>query len=671
MTQAIPENLRHSKAIKFITEQGWNWMVASGDQIQVEECPYCHKKDFKFYMATGDPNDPKSTRDGLHMCHHGSCGKQGNIRTLSEFLGLRIPGVDSRKEWAGSDSKPDALPDVEICHATLLGDADAFDYLLNVRGFTKEIIERQKLGLKEKVWFRKAGETRALVIPYLSAEGNVTYAKYRTLPPAEKDFITPSGWDAQLFNGQVLQEGCKEIMFLEGECDVLSCMSNGIEYAVGVPGANVKKMEWIEKLDRIAPEKIYLLYDNDSVGQKAAQEMASRIGLEKCLKLTLPLGTKDINDYFVKGGTVESFEKIKADAKFFDIAGVSSSLDALTKLENELNDRVDLAPKYVFPWPELNRLVGLEVGDVLDIVAPEKQGKTTVALNILDHMVAAYGESGLLVCLEMTQARLARKWVALVTGFEDTMTAPGTPEAKAKLLELKAACVTARSIQQSREADLYFAYPQLVREPEDVYKLMRDCIRRYGVRWIVVDNLQLLCDSTLKNQAFRTIHLSQVSKELRRIAKDYNIQVIRILQPKRIAPGATISTQDVDGSSQVAKDTDSMITIWRSVVGEQRKSEWDTQKEGYVESTESFEPVMKVTVGLSRYSSGGTCKLWFDGARSQVRSLTDEKKASMKNTSTTNASEIIMENGTTIPVIPTEAAPTYAIASEGDPSITI
>ena len=645
MQQVIPEKLRHSKALKFAIEQGWSWKEASGDQIQIEFCPYCKGGDWKFYMATGDPNDPQNSRDGLHFCHAGSCGRTGNIRTLSEYLGLRIAGVDSRKEWAGKSEKPDALPDVETCHAALLGDPETLDYLLNVRGFTQEIVDRQKLGLKEKVWFRKAGETRALVIPYLSAEGNATYAKYRTLPPAEKDFITPSGWDAQLFNSQVLQEGCKEILFLEGECDVLSCMSKGIEYAVGVPGANVKKMEWIEKLDRIAPEKIYLLYDNDSVGQRAAQEMASRIGLEKCLKLTLPPNVKDINEFFVKGGTLEAFEKIKSEAKFFDIAGVASSLDALTQLENELNNRVDLAPKYVFPWPELNRLVGMEAGDVLDIVGCEKQGKTTVALNVLDHMVSEYGENGLLCCLEMTQARLAKKWVSLITGFEDTMTAPGTPEAKDKLEELKKACATARSIQQSRGADLFFAYPQLVKEPEDVFKLMRDCIRRYGVKWIVLDNLQLLCDNTLKNQAHRTVHLSQISKQLTRIAKDYHVQMVRILQPKRIAPGATLSTQDVDGSSQVAKDSDAMITLWRATVGEQKRSEWETQQQGFEESYESFEPIMRVTVGLSRYSSGGTTKLYFDGARSQVRSITDEKKATMKS----NFNGIVTESGHKIP----------------------
>jgi len=109
MNKAIPENLRASAALKFVVEQGWNWEVAaSGDQIQVENCPYCHKGGSKFYIGVCDPK--VSTRDGLHFCHHGSCGKQGNLRTLQEHLGIRIAGVDSRKEWAGSGEKPDTLP---------------------------------------------------------------------------------------------------------------------------------------------------------------------------------------------------------------------------------------------------------------------------------------------------------------------------------------------------------------------------------------------------------------------------------------------------------------------------------------------------------------------------------------------------------------------------------
>jgi len=627
MIQTIPENLRTSAALKYIVSKGWVWQGdGSGGQIQVEECPFCHHKEFKFYVAVANPAE--SSRDGLFFCHAGNCQKTGNLRTLMEAQGDRIAGVESRKEWAGNGtSKPDTLPDVEVCHAELLGDAEAMDYLLNVRGFTQEIIKRQKLGLKEKIWFRESGESKALVIPYLVG-GNIVYAKYRTLPPKPKDFISPSGWEAGLYNADALDDECKEIIMVEGEADCLSLLSHGVMNVVGVPGAGVRKAVWVEALDRINP-KIYILFDSDQAGTKGAQELASRIGIERCLKVVLPAGVKDINEYFCKGGTLEGFEKLKASSRMFDVAGVSSSVDALTQLENELNGKHDLAPTYVFPWPELNRLIGMENGDILDVVACEKTGKTTFGMNVIDHMVSNYSEDGLIICLEMTQARLARKWVSLVTGFSDDMTAPGTEESKKKLEELKVACVKARETQQGRSADLYFCYPTLVREPEDIYKLIRDCIRRYGVSWVMLDNVQRLCDDTLKNQAHRTVHLSQISKSLAKITKDYRIKMLRILQPKRLAPGATISTQDVDGSSQVAKDCDGMITLWRAVVGEQKKSEWETQQAGFEESYESFEPIMRVSVGLSRYSAGGTTKLYYDGARSQVRSLKEEQKVAM------------------------------------------
>ena len=653
MTHAMPVGLEKSAAMQMIISQGWNFNPPTGGQVAVEKCPFCEKLDFKFYIACSDPAE--SSRDGLYFCHR--CQATGNLRTLQEKLGLRIAGVDSRSEWAGKGKdKPDDLPNAELCHAALLSDADAMDYLLNVRGFTKEIVERQKLGLKDKVYFKKAGETRALVIPYLSIEGNVTFAKFRSLPPAEKDFTCPHGWEAGLYNAPALNDECKEIIMVEGEADTLSLMSHGIDNVVGVPGASVKKAEWIEALDRISPV-VYILYDSDQAGTKGSQELASRVGLEKCLKISLPKGVKDINEFFQKGGTVEGFETLKKHAVLFDVTGVTSSKDALSQLEDELNGKVDLAPTYTTQWPELNKLVGFEDGDIIDIVAPEKVGKTTFGLNLLDHMVKTYGESGLLVCLEMTQSRLARKWISLVTGFEDTITAPGSDESKAKLIELKASIVKAREIQWGRAADLYFAYPQLVKEPEDIFKLMRDCIRRYGVKWIMFDNVQRLCDDTLKNMGHRTVHMSQISKGLAKLAKDYRIKMIRILQPKRIEKGQIITTNDVDGSSQVAKDCDSMLTMWRSVIGEMKKSEYEEEAVGFAETTQSFDPKTKFTVGLSRYSSGGSCYLFYDGARSQLRSYSDEQKAQLNANMAQYNGLIPMEKPTTAVKLPTENIP--------------
>jgi len=624
MTQAMPASLEKSSALRYVIGKGWSWSGPNGGNIQIEKCPLCGGGGSKFYMKVADPAE--STGDGLFQCFHGSCGKTGNLRSLQELLGDRVPGVESRAAWAGTTGKQDALPNVDECAAALLGNAEVMDYLLNVRGFSREIIEKQRLGLKEKVYFRKAGETRALVLPYLSAEGNVTFAKYRSTPPDEKDFTCPHGHEAGLYNASALNDECKEIIMVEGECDCISLLDHGIENTVGVPGAGVHKATWVEALDRINP-KIYILFDNDTAGKKGAQTLASRIGIERCFRIALPTGVKDVNDYFTHGGTVGGFEKLKEDAALFDISGVHSSKDALSQLEDELNGKKDLAPTYVSQWPELNKLIGLEEGDILDLVAPGKVGKSTMSLNLIDHLVSTYNEPGLIVSLEMTAARLAKKWISMLTNFEDNLTVPGSPEALAKLKELKECVVKAREIQQTREADLYFAYPSLVKEPEDIFKLLRDCIRRYGIKFIVFDNVQLLCDSTLGNrQGFRTTHLSQISKGFAKLAKDHKIVLIRILQPKKIEKGSVIGVSDVDGSSQIEKDCDAMATLWRQPTATNTKSAYAEEEGNYSESEESFSPKMRVTVGLSRYSSGGHCDLLFDGAKSQVRSYDASQK---------------------------------------------
>ena len=991
----VPEHLRSNVAVQFVQSQGWNWIEGTDGHIQIEVCPLCKKGDYKFYMNV------EGNKTGCFMCFHGLCQKSGNLRTLQEELGIRIRGVDSRSEWGAKEKKIEALPDPDSCHNTLLGDADALDYLLRVRGFTQEIIDRQKIGLLNKHYFREAGEVRALVIPYL-VNGNIVYAKYRTLPPSPKDFTAPTGHEAPLYNGEILVDGLAEVIFVEGEANTLCMMSNGIENAVGVPGANFKKAAWIETLDRIAPKRLFVMYDNDKAGIKAAQSLASRIGYDKCLRLVLPefyvvvpadeckdcngtgelvngevriqcthtrLG-KDINEWFTKGGgNVEKFNELKAHAQLFDVTGVIRSGDALDEIEAELEGKVSLVPTYAPPWEPLSKLVGWENGDVIDIVAPEKIGKflgadnliktptgwirngdlrigdelasvdgksnfvtgvfpqgkkelfrvtfsdgrstvaggphlwkihgctpwergndrvyttdaianeycypgcrrsqkvyvdlvsgdfgndstlpidpwllgvligdggithgqprftssdesivqrvsmkvmslgdevkfserysyringtntkrlltslglwghkaeakfiplqylnsnkeqrwellrglmdtdgtagnkhgvisyctvseqlakdfvllvrslggiakasspqkktfrykgelktgqpayiivvrlterekaftlqrkldrvkprkhearltfshiesigfkdavcisvshpsklyitddyivthnTTFGLNIIEGMVDKYDEDGLIICLEMTQARLAKKWVSMVTNCDDSI--PKTLEEGAeKLARWKQAIPVARAKAAARKGDIYFANPQ-IKDVEEVFKLIKDCVRRYGVKWVMFDNLQLLCDTTLgKNFNHRTIHLSQISKGLAKIAKDFNIKLIRILQPKRITPGNIVSTDDVDGSSQVAKDCDCMITLHRTRLGEIKKNDWETSQ--YMETEASFDSKMLVTVGLSRYSCGGCCTLEFLGNVSQVIEYNAARKAGMQ-----------------------------------------
>jgi hypothetical protein len=641
----ISEQQQGSAALQFIQSQGWNWKNGSSPNIVLEKCPHCGKSEH-CYMEIHGSNDEAKSRDGLYLCQR--CGKSGNLYALKQHLGLVIPGVSSQKDWGNSEKKVDPLPDVEACHADLLADTDAIDYLCNIRGFSLDIIKRQKLGLT-KHYFKLTGkDTRALVYPYL-VNGNAVWAHFRTLPDPNdlakipKDFASPAGWDSTLYNGEVLKAGLKDVVLVEGEPNCIAAMDKGIENICGVPGANIKKAEWIETIDKLGLEKIYVLYDKDKVGQKAAQTLASRIGIERCWKIVLPdfqvttesgelrLG-KDLNEWFVSGGgTAEAFEELKKAALLFDVDGVSSASDALDEFTEELDSK---GAQSAYVWPLIQELVQFEEGDVIDILAEEKVGKTTLGLNLLEYMVDTYGEDGIVICTEMTRARLARKWICHKAQIEDNL--PKTPQESEELTnKFKDAIPAVKEMAANRDGTLYLCYPKF-QTMDDFYKLIVDCIRRYGVKWIMVDNLQRLCDLTIGSRN-RTQWLSEISKKLSQIAKDYGVQMVRILQPHRVGDGKLTTSASVDGASQIAKDCDCMLIANRNRIGDVDKG---TLASGaYIHTEGSFGPEMLLTAGLSRYSSGGSTTVWYNGATSTISPLTEGKIKAMLSKSDPSSPE--------------------------------
>ena len=967
-----------SQALQLIQSQGWSWKPATKPNILLNKCPYCGKEDHCHIELHGSSDEQKQ-RDGLFICMR--CGRSGNLYSLKQHLGIATPDITSTSEWAADKKKIDPLPDVEECHKALMADAEALDYLVHIRGFSLDIIEKQKLGLTMHT-FKETGKVRALVIPYL-LNGNCIWAKYRTMPDATdlkkipKAFAAPHGWDATLYNIEALQDGVKEITLVEGECNTIAGLDKGILDMCGVPGANVKKAEWIEKLNTV--DKIYIFYDADKVGQKAAQDLAYRIGIEKCWKIKLPefmvlteagieRKGKDLNEWFTQGGgTVEGYQRLKDEAILFDVEGVKNNSDALDEFEEELLER-GASAKYTYPlFADLARF---EDGDIIDLLGPEKQGKylsvdskilmedgtwkrngdlsvgdrlasvdgeesivtgvfpqglqelfrvtfwdgrstlaggphlwkvqhvnkwedgwriyttdaikgeyhlangslkkklyiptisgrfgktdllpidpyvmgvilgdgsitetglvqihgadqeiadiisdigynikkdsakyrysitespnlskeisdlglagticetkfipdiylqasrefrfallqglmdtdgtisngqpsfttispqlakdfqylvrslggicknqklqkkkfrykgelregqpayiftvrfnerenlfrltrkskkalphinmprltftsiksagkmdslcisvshpsklyvtddfivthnTTVGLNMMEYMVDTYHENGVIICLEMRRARLVRKWICHKCGIEDNLP-KNDCEKNALTQQFLDAIPRMKEAIANREGDLLFCYPNYETE-EDIYKLIIDCIRRYGVKWIMVDNLQLICDTTLKGRN-RTQHLSEISKRLAKIGKDYGCKIIRLLQPHRIADNKLATSDSVDGASQIAKDCDAMFVINRNKVGEISKEVF--AQGGFIQTEGAFGPEMLVTAGLSRYSAGGSVTLYFNGATSTIHRLTDGKIAAMNAKANSN-----------------------------------
>lgn len=601
----------NSKAYAYVTAKGWEHRVTE-DHIILERCPCCGKDNWHFYIRFF-PQD----KDGVWDCK--VCGEGGNLYQLAEYLDERLSDVISMRDAATQGRKPEALPNVDAYHEALMNENpdneyDALEYISN-RGYSMEIVERFKLGVVEQ--FGK----RWLVIPYFQG-GKLVFVKYRTLPPAPKEFLGLSGREAPLFNSDCLSPGMDELFFVEGEGDALSMLSNGIENVVGVPGANLKKAAWIAALDEIAPKTIYILYDNDKVGQAAAKEMAKRIGIDKVRNIVLPPFTymdgdeekqgKDINEWFRAGHTVEELNELKATAKFFSVDGVQSVAELLEEIREDIATKGSLLPKWKTKWEELNRIIGgFEEGDLVGIMAEGKVGKTTMAEDLLEGLRQDYDETVMMYCNEMRPKRLVTKWISNVTDTPQKDFTNGTVD-------------QAMAVAANSKGDYLFAYTTFTKRQE-VYDTIRQAVRRYGVKFVCFDNLQLM----VRNIEHSTQETSVITKEFKNLAMELGIVIFLIIQPHRVSEGQIIAARNASGSSAIEKDVDVMLCLHRERVGKIDSEEFKAMK--FMEVDTNFAPELLIRADLTRFAAGGVTTLKMLGELSKVVPLSYEDKKELSS----------------------------------------
>lgn len=582
-----------------ISQQGWNSRPSGTTQIAVETCPLCKNTNWKFFI---------NEESGLWDCK--VCSESGNLYQLRQKLGLVMDGATSMKDVAASSTTPSPLPDLYGMHKQLYDDkyADVLDYLFSTRGFSMDVIERMKLGADYSQ--DKDGVMRYwYVIPYLDAAGNPYFYKKRNVPSEDgkKLFKAPHGREAGLFNESILKPGMEELCIVEGESDCLSLLSQGYESVVAVPGAAVKKAAWIEKLDKLAPKTIYIIYDNDKPGQDNAKQMAARIGLDRTRNVLLPAFSKvdgspgkDLNEWFVSGKTLDDLRQLMAEAKPFDVTGVQSVATVLQELKYSLAEH-GTQPKYDTPWPSLTAKVGgFEDGDVVGILAEAKIGKTTMALNMIQYY-ATKGYPSLMYCQEMPPKRMVRKWVSHVAQADDS---PGASQITPQVVD------NALEVALSLQGDILFGFTTPC-VAKDVFETIRQAVRRYGVKVVCFDNLQMVVQS-LEHSAQET---SKITKQFKQLAMELGVLILLIIQPHRVADGQIVSSRNAMGSSAIEKDVDYMICLHRNRIANIREAEFN----GVLDTEAAFDANMMVKVDLGRYAPGGITTLVMDGAKSTVR----------------------------------------------------
>jgi len=573
---------RLENPLGFVQAQGWNCRE-SGTQIVVEVCPLCGKDNGHFYMHA---------LEGLWDCK--VCGEKGTLYQLKERLGLiGSGGITSIGQAVGSAPKTIPMDKIRRGHEALLKDPEAMRYLTQGRGWSERIIRRCQLGLVEHEGIRWLG------IPHFR-QGRPVNIKWRSLPPAEKEFSREPGCLSILFNEDCL-ERCSDAILCEGESDAITLLDRGFENVVATTtGASTLPPTSYDRLAKL--DRIVIAYDTDPSGQKGAREVAKRLGIEKCYRVQLPEGVHDVNDYFLKGGTADGFRQLLTEARPFDVETVASFVQALDRLAEDRVTRTWDQIDETVPWPNVQKLVKRwRAGDLIVLSSPPDTGKTTFAIGVLLHW-ALRGHPVLLYSLEMNLERLTEHILCAHYKITDESITPGVIEkAKAEFAEIP----------------LYLGHDPRHVDRKGIIDTLRQAAKRYGLRLIGFDHLHFLARSIDR----RTEEIGIITKSFKLLASEVEVPILLIAQPRKTQPDVVMTGFDLKDSIDIYADADQLIILHREQVGESKGSAAVTEaQEGGREDNKS--PITLVRIGKGRYVALRDTLLHLEGERHYFRELT-------------------------------------------------
>lgn len=199
-------------------------------------------------------------------------------------------------------------------------------------------------------------------------------------------------------------EGETTAVIVEGEIDCLTFHECGIYNVVSVPNGAAKGNQKLEYLDNCwnsfeGVDRVILAVDSDEAGRSLREELARRIGKEKCFTVDYGEGCKDANEVLLKYGRRGVIEIIEG-AREWPIEGV--------KLMDDIFPTVDDWFENGYPK---GATTGIEGFDKLLTFAP---GQLTVVTGIPGH-----GKDEFMNWI-MTSLSQQEGWNWALCGFEET-----------------------------------------------------------------------------------------------------------------------------------------------------------------------------------------------------------------------------------------------------------
>jgi twinkle protein len=470
-------------------------------------------------FATGDKGD---LLDLWAACRCTSMADA--IREAKQYLGVRDNMPAPPAKTYKRPAKPFCQPPKGGVKEWLAG-----------RGLTVETIGAFKIGEVTH------GSKTYAVFPYLR-NGELINAKHRNV--AEKrDMRQEAGAEPCLFGWHLIDPKARTIAVTEGEIDAMTL------HQAGIPALSVNQgagnHQWIEtdweRLDRFS--EILIAVDNDDAGRKGAQQVANRLGIERCRLLTFQ-AHKDANEALQAGWTPADFRDSLRYAQALDpdeLVSIAAYRDQVKALfypaEGASTDPVLRFGRTDYDWFEFRK------GEYSVWTGINGHGKSLMNNQVLLGLM----DQGERVCVysgEMPPARQLKRLVKQATGIDRPT--PGYIDAVADWVQERMWLFNVNAMATLDRLLEVFAY----------------AARRYGVTHFVIDSLMMLADVPEDGPGAFSAQKTAVQK-ITTFAKKHGCHVHLIAHPRKAgdeskAPGK----MDVSGSSRITDAADNVFSVW-------------------------------------------------------------------------------------------------------------
>tara|TARA_R100001377_G_scaffold84723_1_gene68944 strand:- start:294 stop:2057 length:1764 start_codon:yes stop_codon:yes gene_type:complete len=491
-------------------------------------------------------------------CHH--CQWDGNV--WSESL-KRPPTI--RK---ATPKKPPIIPNTKSIKGTW------GEKFFEERGLSLNIAEEHGVGIASHFVDNKRQDCIAFV--YKNADGVPTNIKFRT---ADKKYAQLPDCERFPYLLDCLNAEEDEMLLIcEGEMDAITwkICPDITKNVISIPdGASDRKMDWLTSFDIGKYKKIYLALDADDAGIQCREEIARRVGRERCFIIAYPDGYKDANEVWMnsKDALVQCYESAEPYP-------IKSLYTANPFMEEGLQ---------LFRGGLRKGLsTGIDGMDEIFLVRPQE---VTICSGVPN-----CGKSEFIDAIAVNMAK-DHDYKFAICSFENPVS-----EHLNKLAE-KYVGKPARKdtwVKQMEEEELLDAYDWLAQHfffvrAEDESPTIDWCIQalissvlRYGVNAVILDPYNEF-DHKRPTGMTETEYVSQMMSKLRRFAQNFGVHVFFVAHPakmRRSHDGSfpMVEPYDIAGSANFANKADVILIVERDFTQGSKEVRIHTKKMRFKQS---------------------------------------------------------------------------------------